>query len=255
MSFRKLFSINSKKKKPKEEKITLQIGIHKFSATVIFMERSSLVLAINMKDSEIKIKVPHRVSMNEAVQFATSKQDWILRKISEHDKKHKDHIERSYENGATHLLFGERITLNVIILNKRVAPILNDNILNITVTSEEKVKLAVKQWYAKQAPSKFAEVITPIISNFIRKYNKSPKTIVYKFVKSYWGVCTSSGEIRLNIELLRAPKECIEYIIAHELCHLVHQNHSSRFYQLLTEFMPDWKERKSLLEKTISCKD
>lgn len=65
-----------------------------------------------------------------------------------------------------------------------------------------------------------------------------------------WGSCLPKKLIiTLNKQLLEAPRNCIEYVVVHELCHLVHPNHSKQFYTFLTMFMPDWKERKTELEK------
>ena len=63
-----------------------------------------------------------------------------------------------------------------------------------------------------------------------------------------WGSCTTGGKIILNVELIKAPVSCITYVILHELCHLVHHNHSLAFYSLLESFMPDWRRWKQLLE-------
>ena len=67
-----------------------------------------------------------------------------------------------------------------------------------------------------------------------------------------WGSCTPQQKIILNTELIKAPIACINYVILHELCHLVHHNHSQAFYQLLNQFMPDWQKYKQLLETKMA---
>ena len=70
-------------------------------------------------------------------------------------------------------------------------------------------------------------------------------------IKTRWGTCIAKkGIITLNKRLIEAPLNCIEYVITHELCHLIHPNHSKAFYEMLTVFMPDWKVRKAILDKT-----
>ncbi len=71
-------------------------------------------------------------------------------------------------------------------------------------------------------------------------------------MKSRWGSCLpGKGIITLNKRLLEAPRGCIQYVILHELCHLIHPDHSKRFYGLLAAWMPDWKEWKTRLEETV----
>lgn len=254
MSFKKLFTINLQPKKTHSEQTVTHVGMMTLDTTIIFMERNSMTMAINAVKGELIVKVPHRMTMSQAKQFIKDKEGWLVKKISESSDRRKNHIEREYKHGATHLLLGKEFTLNIIISNRRVAPVFENGILTLHVPTEEYIKPVLRKWYAKMAPTLFAKIVSPQITEFMKRYSKSPSEMEYKFVTSYWGVCTSRGCIRLNIELLRAPKECIEYIMAHELCHLVHQNHSARFYKLLTEFMPDWKERKEILEKIITCK-
>ena len=66
-----------------------------------------------------------------------------------------------------------------------------------------------------------------------------------------WGSCTAKGKIILNTELIKAPKPCIEYVITHEMCHLLHKNHTKAFYALLQKEMPDWERWKNRLEKMM----
>lgn len=250
----RLFTINIKKQKPRSEKFTTHIGTVSLDTTVIFMERQTLSLAINSLKGELTVKVPYTITSEQARKFIKEKEGWLIKKISQGDARRENLSVREYRHGAKHLLLGKEFSLNVVISNRRVAPLFEDAVLTIVIPSEERTEKAVRKWYAKIAPAVFSNIISSVMADFKLRYSKSPSKLEYKFVTSYWGVCTSRGCIRLNIELLRAPKECIEYIIAHELCHLVHQNHSAKFYNLLTEFMPDWKQRKELLNKTITCK-
>lgn len=68
-----------------------------------------------------------------------------------------------------------------------------------------------------------------------------------------WGSCSPSGVVMLNPNLVKAPSECIDYVILHEVCHLKVHNHSQRYYRLLTELMPDWERRKARLDGLAEC--
>jgi predicted metal-dependent hydrolase len=105
----------------------------------------------------------------------------------------------------------------------------------------------MKDWYRERAKIKFAEIAESIIQRF-KKYNVELTSLYIQNMKNRWGSCTPKGKIILNTELIKAPKPCIEYVITHELCHLVHQRHTHAFYDLLTAEMPDWERWKNKLE-------
>ncbi|MDR2848123.1 MAG: M48 family metallopeptidase, partial [Bacteroidales bacterium] len=98
--------------------------------------------------------------------------------------------------------------------------------------------------------TKFAEIAEPIIQCF-KKYNVEPTSLYIQNMANRWGSCTPKGKIILNTELIKAPKPCIKYVITHELCHLLHRNHNSAFYQLLTTEMPDWERWKNKLDRLM----
>ena len=106
----------------------------------------------------------------------------------------------------------------------------------------------MRDWYRERAKVKFAEIAEPIIQQF-KKYGVEPKSLYIQVMENRWGSCTPKGKIILNTELIKAPKPCIEYVITHEMCHLLHKNHTKSFYELLHNEMPDWEKWKSKLEK------
>lgn len=96
-------------------------------------------------------------------------------------------------------------------------------------------------------PAVFNEILDEVYPAFIPYGVKKPKLRV-RTMKSCWGSClVNKGIITLNRKLLMKPRECIEYVMVHELCHFIHPNHSKEFYKFMEQFMPDWKERKGRL--------
>ena len=81
-----------------------------------------------------------------------------------------------------------------------------------------------------------------------KKYKVEPSGIYIQNMPKRWGSCTHKGKIILNPELIKAPKPCIEYVIIHELCHLIHHDHTKNFFDLQTKEMPDWQKWKTKLE-------
>ena len=96
----------------------------------------------------------------------------------------------------------------------------------------------------------FSRVVSEVYPTF-RKYGVARPTLKLRTMDTRWGSCIAGkGIITLNKRLIEAPMNCIEYVVMHEFCHFIHPDHSKKFYALLTVLMPDWKERKAILEKT-----
>ena len=106
----------------------------------------------------------------------------------------------------------------------------------------------MKEWYRIHAKCKFAEYAEPIIARF-EKYGVTPTSLYIQEMENRWGSCTPKGKIILNTRLIMAPRPCIEYVITHELCHLLHPDHTKAFWKLLQKEMPDWERWKNKLER------
>ena len=111
-----------------------------------------------------------------------------------------------------------------------------------------RVEKLVDQWYRRQAERVFAERLAAMLPRFDRVGIAKPELLIRKMEKR-WGSCSKAGVITLNVRLMQVPKACIEYVIVHELCHLVEHNHSRRFYQLLDRFMPNWGKLRRMLNE------
>ena len=123
--------------------------------------------------------------------------------------------------------------------------------IEVHTSDKSKVKVLIKEWYLLHAKSKFKEISQPLIDKF-KKHKVEPDSIVFREMPTRWGSCTPKGKIILNPELIKAPKGCIEYVIIHELCHLIYHDHTQKFIDLQTKEMPDWEKWKSKLENLLA---
>jgi hypothetical protein len=105
-------------------------------------------------------------------------------------------------------------------------------------------------WYTGRARLKFAERLEAVFPPFGRMDVPRPELAV-RSLSRRWGSVSASGRITLNRDLIRAPTSCIDYVITHELCHLIHADHSPKFYSLLDRLMPDWEKLKNRLERMM----
>jgi hypothetical protein len=112
-----------------------------------------------------------------------------------------------------------------------------------------RVKRLLDAWYFKKAKSAIERSLTECLPAFRSHLTAGPQ-LRLRTMRKRWGSWTAKGIIYLNPELVRFPRSCIDYVVTHELCHLVYGNHGEQFYRLLRRAMPDWEQRKGRLEKS-----
>ena len=199
-------------------------------------------------DLQVKITAPLRAPdsfINEALREKTP---WILRSINRLNNCTILPLPEKYESGEKLSYLGNEYLLRVI-RGKRSRARLEDGLLVVQLPEPDikSLKREVDRWYRLRAEMTFSEYLKKGYSK-ISKYGVAEPFLKIRRMKSRWGSCSRTGEITLNLRLIHLPLSCIEYIIMHELCHLKHLNHSKDFYLFLQGCMPDWKERKAILE-------
>ncbi|NBC18316.1 MAG: DUF45 domain-containing protein, partial [Bacteroidetes bacterium] len=112
----------------------------------------------------------------------------------------------------------------------------------------EHTRQLMDQWYAEKARKHLRRRFERGVSE-MRRYGVEDPDLVVRTMQRRWGSCTPSGRIMLNRWLVLAPTYCIDYVVIHELCHLVHPYHGRAFYRLLEQVLPDWRRRKGHLKK------
>ncbi len=216
--------------------------------TTIRKHRRNSISIIVRPDRTVQIIVPHAMEEKAIEHIVASKQNWINRKLDElrtSDFQRTDHL---YREGEQFLFMGRHLTLCVNAGRGSVC-IRNDE-LQVTVPpglQGEDRSLFIREklfgYYHSEALRKLREKT----SQMGEKYRLVPEYVAIKDYKSRWGTCFSDGRIYFNWKLLLAPESIIEYVIAHELCHLKVPNHSISFWQHVETVIPDWKKRRRWL--------
>ena len=208
-------------------------------------ERRRLALIVK-PDLSIECRFPRRSSIEVIERFVRSRKNWLQRTIRKVSLRPQP-VARTYEQGSRQPFLGVEYGLSLRTANN-VQVRLSQGELQLAYrkpASTTNVSRVLHHWYGRQAKRIFAERLSYCQQSFPR--GPACKGMIVRKMKSRWGSCSSAGLITLNSRLVEYPLKVIDYVIFHELCHLVHFNHNAGFYQLLTDKMPDWQEQRALL--------
>jgi len=218
---------------------------------VLFVDRKSMEIAVH-PDSRVVVKAPVGTGMANIKSRLVKRARWIKHQISYFSQFSPRTPARQYVGGESHLYLGRQYRLKIQ-MGKISQVKLVHGYFWVTVNDDpapERVKRLLEKWYADKAKERFNEVFEKYLPEFERQGLPAP-SIMIRRMKTRWGSLSPNGTLTLNVELIRAPKECIEYVITHELCHLKHRQHDAAFYRLLEQRMPDWQKRKHKLELAL----
>jgi len=228
---------------------TIQFGSKQIDFRLEYSDRKTLGITVS-PDLSVHIKAPIDTSIEKVKEKLRKKAPWIIRQQSYFLSFHPKTPARRFIGGETHLYLGRQYRLKVI--NRKIESVkLKGKFIEVATTDKSRVKQLVNEWYLHNAKTKLKSIATSLIDNF-KKFKIEPSSIVLRDMPTRWGSCTPKGKIILNPELIKAPKGCIEYVITHELCHLVHHDHTQKFIDLQTKEMNDWEKWKMKLEKLLA---
>ena len=207
------------------------------------------------KDGGVFVSANETVSCKEIDDFVCSKAYYIVEAIERfHNMAKYKPQPKQYVSGESFCIQGRGLRLQVSQAKKD--SVSSDGIyiyLEVKdVNDFEKKRRIVNRFLDQQCKAVFGEVLDELYPLFA-KYGVDKPILRIRDMETRWGSClTKKGIVTLNKRLIEAPRNCIEYVMMHELCHLIYPNHSKSFYMFLATLMPDWKERKQYLEKTAT---
>lgn len=231
------------------KEFTIIFGSKEIRYTLLYQERKSLGITVH-PDKTVTVKAPLEAPLERIEALLRKRAPWILKQQRYFLAFEPLTPARKYINEESHLYLGRKYRLRILDAAADSVKI-NGGFLEVRTRNRAKTKDVLWNWYKEKATIKFKEIAAPWLEQF-KKYGVEPSHILIKQMEMRWGSCTPNAKIILNTELVKAPKGCIEYVIVHELCHLVHHNHSSAFFELQTKEMPDWMKWKERLEKVLA---
>lgn len=228
---------------------SIQFGSKQIDFQVEYSARKTLGITVT-PDLDVIVKAPIDSSLDKIKEKLLRKAPWIIKQQSFFLSFQPKTLARKYIGGETHLYLGRQYLLKIE-SGKKDSVKLKGKFIEVHTSDKTKVKRLVKEWYLHHAKLKVKEIAKPLIDNF-KKYKVEPDSIVFREMPTRWGSCTPKGKIMINPELIKAPRACIEYVIIHELCHLVYHDHTQKFIDLQSKEMPDWEKWKSKLENLLA---
>jgi predicted metal-dependent hydrolase len=230
-------------------KKSVQFGSKLIEYSLVLTKRKSLGITVT-PEMDVIVKAPLDASLERINTIVHKRAPWILKQQSFFLAFFPKQPPKKYISGETHLYLGRQYRLKVKTGKKEMVRI-SGRFLEVTSRGNNRARAVLKQWYHRQASIKFDFYAQEWIERFER-YKVAPKAILLRSMKKRWGSCTDSKKIILNPELIKASKGCIEYVIAHELCHLVHRHHNQKFIDLQSRIMPNWERWKMRLEQSLA---
>lgn len=225
----------------------IQFGSKRIDFSLSFAERKSMTIKVHPNEN-IEVIAPFGTDKKKILLKIKLKAPWILKQIEQFKSYKPCTPPRRFINGETHLYLGRQYRLKIVSDSLNIIKAYRGQLfIHATDINKDALEMQLQQWYKQKANAVFSEMIDEILPQF-KKYKIKQPVLSIRKMSRRWGSCTRSGKIILNIELVKAPKRSIEYVVIHELAHLVHHNHTKTFFDLQNRIMPDWKKWKERLE-------
>ena len=227
-------------------------GDRGFQYKTIFSRRQTISIIVS-PDKGVIVKAPYRTPAKTIDRFVTEKSEWIRKALDKFSTLIRLDKPEGYSDGDTLLLFGKEHTLRLIRGNRYSVKLGRDNTIEVSWSDNNNpllIREILEDWFSfiarQQLPGEFREVMLKHIDHGL-----NPTGFKVRKMKTRWGSCSSKGGIALSYDLIRLNRECREYVMVHELCHLRHHDHGKGFYDLLTDLYPGWKEIRAEIRRHI----
>ncbi|MEA2235829.1 MAG: hypothetical protein QOC81_553 [Thermoanaerobaculia bacterium] len=228
-------------------------GIATIEYTLTFVPRKRLAIEVH-PDLTVIVRAPQHAKPETIENAVRRRSRWIYRQLQYFSSFLPRTPPRRFVSGESHLYLGRRYRLRVVRTRDEESVRFESGEIRIstgTPSSMEAKRELLQAWYRARARRYLNERFKECARHPAFRDARGAQLSIRKLTKR-WGSCSSRGRITLNADLIRASRACIDYVITHELCHLIVPSHSPKFDRLLARVMPDWRERKNQLESRLS---
>lgn len=224
---------------------------------VVRVDRETLGIHVH-PSGRVEVRIPMEADAGDVRERVHRRARWILRHQRHFAELVQVRPEKEYVNGETHRYLGRQYRLKLVAADISVSAKPHEEgvrlvgryfeVRTLRPGDPTHTRKLLEQWYREKAERHLRDRFAQGCAR-MEKYGVGPAPLVIRKMERRWGSCTPAGRVLLNPRLVLAPTACIDYVVLHELCHLKHPRHGRDFYDLLGRVLPDWKERKALLEQ------
>lgn len=200
-------------------------------------------------DCRVIVQAPPQASNDDVLHAVKKRSRWIYQHLKQFRAQLEHITPRSFSSGESHYFLGRQYLLKVSCEPSAQQQVkLLRGRLEVTVRSKDgdRVRSLLNDWYKTRAREVFARRLDTLLAQTLWVAERPP--IRVHAMQTQWGSCSPNGRLTLNPHLVKAPQDCIDYVILHELCHIAEHNHSDRFYRLMKQVMPNWEKVKTRLD-------
>lgn len=216
---------------------------------VEYRKRKKLAITVH-PDMRLEVTAPEGSVAEQVLQRVEKRARWILRQWRYFERFQPTLPGRRYVSGETHVYLGRQYRLKIHEGSPGTVKLIG-RFLHVWARNRDdhaRIKSLVDRWYREHAGRVLAHRLQVSLEQCPSlKLSHDPRVTVRRMTHR-WGSCSKAGNLLLNMNLIKVPVHCIDYVIIHELCHLQIHNHSPAFYRLLSRCLPDWEQRKQRLE-------
>jgi len=225
-----------------------QVRLGDIAVDVVLKDIKNVHLSVHPPTGRATISAPLRMNLDTIRVFAISKLGWIRqqqRKLLAQERE----TPREYLDRESHYVWGRRYLLKISESEQPPKIELKHTRMQLSVrpgTDDKKLQAIVEEWYREQVK----QAVPPLIDKWERHIGVKVKRIFVQRMKTKWGSCNHRARtVRLNTDLAKKPRECLEYLVVHELVHLLEPTHNARFIALMDQFMPKWRSHRQGLNR------
>lgn len=224
-------------------RLSYDYGTEKIEFEVIFRKRKTLSIEIEAP-RKITVISPEGKSEDEIMETVKTKSKWIVQKLFEIREMEYRKRDRQYVNGESFIYMGRNYSLQIVLDEKALFPEAKLTRGKFCVTTstrdQEMIRQALENWYKDKAKEKINERINYYQGHFDIK----PRKVIVKSQEKRWGSCTKDNQLLFNWKCIMAPSPVLDYIVVHEMCHMIYKDHSKEFWHLFKRILPDYEQRK-----------